>query len=68
MKKLFEVEGMHCKSCKSLIEDELSSILSIREFKVSLEDKALEVDMFEDCTRKVLETIRGLGYKAKVLS
>jgi copper chaperone CopZ len=68
MKKIFEVDGMHCKSCKSLIEDELSSMKSIKEYKVSLENKSMEIDMSQDCTREVLEAVKGLGYKVKVKS
>ena len=68
MKKIFEVEGMHCKSCKSLIEDEMLSMHTIKSCKVSLENKTMEVNMTEDCTDKVLDAVKGLCFKAKVIS
>jgi len=33
-----------------------------------LENKSMEVDMAEDCTKKVLDAVKGLGYKVKVRS
>ena len=61
-----KIEGMHCKSCKSLIEGELGELDCVESVQVSLEDKKGYVVLKENRTDLILKTIKELGFKAKV--
>ncbi len=66
LRRTFLIDGMHCKSCRELISDELMGMDCVENVEVSLEDGTAEVGMKEDCTGIVIETIQSLGYSARV--
>jgi copper chaperone CopZ len=66
MEKIIKIEGMHCKSCKSLIEGEVSEIECVDSIAVSLEDANARIILKEDCTEQIVSTINELGFSAKV--
>lgn len=66
MRRTFLVDGMHCKSCGELISEELLGMDCVESAEVSLEDGTADVNMKEDCTGLVIETIQSLGYSARV--
>ncbi len=66
MKKIFSIDGMHCKSCKEVILDELTGMDCVEKADVSLENGTAEVLMRENCTELIVETVQSLGYIAKV--
>ncbi len=67
MKKIFKIDGMHCKSCKSLIELELGDLDFVDSVRVSLEDEIADIDLQKDKLKTVIETINKLGFSARVL-
>ena len=66
MRTVIEVKGMHCKSCKALIESELSYLGCVENAMASIEESKVEVDMDPDCTEEAIRVIKELGYSAKV--
>ncbi|MBU0532878.1 heavy-metal-associated domain-containing protein [Candidatus Micrarchaeota archaeon] len=66
MKKIIKITGMHCKSCKSLIEAELSDIEGIDNVTVSIEKGIAEIVMKNNCIEIVLKSIENLGFSAQV--
>jgi copper chaperone CopZ len=61
-----KVNGMHCKSCREVIEDELMAMDCVQDADVSLEHGTAKVDLENGCTEAIIEAIERLGYKAKV--
>jgi len=61
--KRFKIEGMHCKSCKMLIEDVMEDLgIEIKSFKVD-EDKQvgkLEVETDKD-DKEIIDAIQEEG-------
>lgn len=66
LERTFLVDGMHCKSCKELIEEELAGMDCVEDAQVSLEEGITLVVMKDDCTELIVETIQSLGYSARV--
>ena len=66
MKRTFLVDGMHCKSCREVISDELAGMDCVESADVSLEKGTAEVMMKEQCTELIIETLQSLGYSARV--
>lgn len=66
MERTIMIDGMHCRSCKEIIADELAGMDCVVSAEVSLEEGSARVSMREDCTEAILEAIDSLGYKAKV--
>jgi copper chaperone CopZ len=67
MKKIFKIDGMHCKSCKSLIEGEIIDLDCVDFVSVSLEEEMAEIDLQGDDVGIVVEAINKLGFSARVL-
>ncbi|MDO8528532.1 MAG: sulfite exporter TauE/SafE family protein [Nanoarchaeota archaeon] len=65
MKKKFNIKGMHCNSCATLIENELKD--KVKSIKVSYSDEKAEIDFNENkiSEREIRETIKKLGYELK---
>ena len=61
MKKTITIKGMHCKSCKMLIEDALEDIGVNASVHVDLGKADLEFDEEKVSLEKIKETIRGEG-------
>lgn len=62
MKQLFRITGMTCKSCKALIEGEVSAVEGVIGISVSLKDGTAEVDLRPHSVSDVMKTISDLGY------
>ena len=60
-----KIEGMHCKSCKSLIEGELGDLECVESVEVSLEEKKGYVVVKEECRGLIIKTIEDLGFKVQ---
>jgi copper chaperone CopZ len=58
---------MHCKSCSEVITDELMGMDCVENAEVFLSEGTAEVQMREDCTKTIIETVQSLGYTARVL-
>ena len=67
MEKIIRIDGMNCKSCKSLIEGEVSEMAGVYSIEVSLNDSNAKVMLKKDCSEQVVDTINSLGFSAKVL-
>ncbi len=65
MNKIFKIEGMHCESCKKIIEMELKD--KVNKISVNLKENNAEVDFDEKKIndRQIAELIIKLGYKVK---
>ncbi|MEK6913429.1 MAG: cation transporter [Nanoarchaeota archaeon] len=65
MKKIFKIEGMHCESCKKIIEMELQG--KVNKISVNLKENNAEVDFDERKIndRQIAQEIIKLGYKVR---
>jgi copper chaperone CopZ len=66
MKKLsLHVQGMHCKSCKVLITDELEETGFVSNIHVDVEGGIVscEYDLEKITAQKIKEIVEGEGYK-----
>jgi copper chaperone len=62
-----KTEGMHCGSCEILVKDALEELDGINKAEVSHESGIVKVD-FDDSKvpkEKIIETIKGEGYKVR---
>jgi len=66
MERIIMIEGMHCKSCKTLIESEVSEVDYVDSIIVSLEDANARVTIKEDRIEEIADIINELGFSAKV--
>ena len=48
IKKLIEIEGMHCEHCKKKVEDTLYSIPEVEEATVNLDKKNAKITLKEE--------------------
>lgn len=48
IKKLIEIEGMHCEHCKKKVEDTLYSIPEVEEATVNLDKKNVKITLNEE--------------------
>jgi len=65
MKKMFKIEGMHCMSCKKIIEMELEN--KTNKVSIDINSGKAEID-FDDnkiSEKEIIEKITKLGYKVK---
>lgn len=73
LKKIkIQIKGIHCKSCKTLIETEVDVLEGVKDIKVDYQTGGCEIE-FDDqkiSQKKIFETIEKLNYKVneKVLS
>jgi len=62
------IQGMHCKSCETLIKDALEEELKgIKSIKISAAkgDAVIEYDEKETSLDEIKKVIKGEGYKVK---
>ena len=52
IKKLIEIEGMHCEHCQKKVEDTLCSIPEVEEVSVNLDKKNAKIKISYDNTLK----------------
>ena len=64
----FKVSGMHCDSCKNLIEEEVGEMSGVRSVRVDLPGKQAIVDYDEEAVspKMLIQQIAELGYQAEV--
>jgi len=66
MKKILNVEGMHCNSCKMIIEDAVKHVKGVRNAKVNLENQTLEFEYTDEASLKEIERkLEEKGYSIK---
>ena len=65
MKKIFEVNGMHCNSCSNLIENELKGF--VKKVSASYSKGRVEVEFGEKkiSEKKIIKIIEKAGYEVK---
>jgi copper chaperone len=65
MKKTFQVKGMHCHSCETLIKDSLEEANGVRSAKAFHEKGTVEVDFDESKINdeKIIAVIKNEGYE-----
>jgi len=64
-KKIFKINGMHCNSCSSLIENELKDKVNKITVSYSEEQAIIDFDESKISEKKIKETIEKLGYTIK---
>jgi len=70
MRKIkLQITGIHCKSCKALIEEEVSLIIGIKSIEVNTKTGEAWVVYDENETHKdeIIKTIEHLNYEAKLI-
>lgn len=68
LKKLkIQIEGIHCKSCKTLIETEVDVLPGVKDIDVDYKtgECQIEFDNQKISKKKIFETIEKLNYKTK---
>jgi len=63
MKKIINIEGMHCDNCKKRIETVLSNIKGVDKVKASLEDSNVIIEYKNVDWNLIEKTIEDLGFK-----
>lgn len=64
MKTTIKIKGMHCEGCVKRIENVVSTIKGINEFKVNLEEQNVTLDVKkESILNEVKEKIEDLGFE-----
>ena len=63
MKKIIEIDGMHCDKCKSRVFNVLSNIDGIKNVLVSLEDNNAIIEFDKEISLDLVkESIEDLGF------
>ena len=66
IKKLVEIDGMHCEHCQKKVEDTLYSIPEVEEVIVSLAEKNAKITLNEEVNDMMIANlINAAGYKVK---
>ncbi len=69
MKKTVNVEGMHCSSCKAIVEDAVRHVKGVKNPKVNLERQTLEFEYSNETTLGEVERkLEEKGYSIKKAS
>lgn len=65
MKKLFNVKGMHCKSCEVLIKEGVGDLKGVKKVDVSLLKNNVSVEFDESKVKEpeIKKAIEAEGYK-----
>lgn len=68
MKKIFQIKGMHCNSCATLIEKELKD--KVESIKVSYSNESAEINFNENkiSEKEIEDSIKKLGYDIQEVS
>jgi len=64
---IVQIEGMHCESCKTLIETEVDTLGGVKDIKIYYQtgECRIEFDDLKISQKKIFETIEKLNYKVK---
>ncbi|QLJ52507.1 MAG: HMA domain-containing protein [Candidatus Fermentimicrarchaeum limneticum] len=66
MKKILNVGGMHCNSCKMIIEDAVTHVKGVKNAKVNLENQTLELEYkYETNLKEIERKLEEKGYSIK---
>lgn len=64
MKKIIEIEGMHCSHCAKAVEDELLAVNGVKKAKADAEKKTAVVTLSEDVSDEALfKAVEKAGFK-----
>lgn len=64
MKKIFEIQGMHCASCAANIERNVSKIKNVKNVSVNFAASKLYADVEDESANKeILRIVDSIGYK-----
>lgn len=65
--KKFKIDGLHCKSCKILIETEIDVLGGVKEVDVDFENSFCKIEFDDEkiSMEKITKEIEKLGYKIK---
>jgi len=63
-KTVYQIKGMHCKSCEMLIKDGVGELDGVKKVDVSLAKNTVTVEYDENSvtTRKIVDAIEAEGY------
>ena len=70
MKKIYaKITGIHCKSCKTFIEEEVKLLTGVREIKVNQNTGGAEIvyDEKEISLGEIKREIEALNYEVKII-
>ncbi len=66
MKTTIKIQGMHCEGCVKRIENVLSKIKGIDNFKVSLEEQTITLEVKkENIIEDIKAKIEAIGFNVK---
>lgn len=66
MKTNVKIEGMHCEGCVKRIENVLSKVKGIENFKVNLEEKSAYLEVKNDkVLNEAKQKIENLGFEVE---
>ncbi len=64
MKKIIEIEGMHCSHCAKSVEDELLAVNGVKKAKADPEKKSAVVTLSQDITdEELFKAVEKAGFK-----
>ena len=63
MEKIFNVKGMHCRSCEIMLKEDISEIAGIGSVEASAKTNTVNVVMETDHTEEITKKIEAAGYK-----
>lgn len=64
MNKILKVNGMHCKSCETLLKDSISGINGVSSVKADSKKGIVEVNISDESVLpQVKQAIKSEGYK-----
>ena len=64
MKKIIEIEGMHCSHCAKSVEDELLAVNGVKKAKADAEKKNAVVTLSQDIAdEELFQAVEKAGFK-----
>jgi len=63
VKKEYKIEGMHCRSCEILLENQIKKIVGVNSVRASSKNGKIIVGYDKDVHNEVIRTIKENGYR-----
>lgn len=64
MRKIINIEGMHCEHCSNRVNKSLSSLDGVKKVKVDLKKKTAEIELTNEVSDQlIIETISDAGFE-----
>lgn len=64
MRKIINIEGMHCEHCSNRVSKSLSSLVGVKKVKVDLKKKTAEIELTKEISDQlIIETISEAGFE-----